>query len=298
MVFGCRPRMWRAGVCEAPRRLLPFTFPAFVALQLILMAPAAWGHGDANERIAILDERIESEPNSVPDLLGRSEMHRRQGNHDAAMDDLLRAQSVAPADHRVYYFFGLNYLDTGLFAEAEGALRRYIEAVPASATGRIALARSLSAQQRHLAAAREYELGIAAHPVPVPDHYLERARAYSAAGSAHRGRAIDGLEEAMDELGPLIALRQLAIEIELARGNVAGAIERIDDVLADARRKETWLVRKARILADAGREREARAAFRLARASLNALPRRIRSSPAMVALRKTVSEHLDKDTRR
>lgn len=258
----------------------------------------AWAHGDSKETLAILDHRIEAEPNSVAHLLERSEIQRRRGNFDTAIHDLLHAKSIAPADHRVDYFLGLNCLDKGDLANAETALRRYVETVPDSPSGRVALARTLSAQHRHLDAAEEYDLAIAVQPAPVPDHYLDRARAYRAAGEGYHHRAIEGLDEAMRQLGPLIALQNLAIEIELARDNARGAIDRIDELLATAQRKETWLVRKARILAANGHEQEALDTFRQARAAVNSLPQRLRSTPAMIALQETVSEHLDKDTPR
>lgn len=267
-----------------------------LVFQFALSAMMAWAHGDSKETLEILDDRIEAEPNSVALLLERSEIQRRRGNFDAAIHDLLHARTIAPADHRVDYFLGLNCLDKGDLADAEAALRRYVETVPDSPAGRIALAKTLSAQHRHLDAAEQYDWAIAAQPTPVPDHYLARARAYSAAGEGYHHRAIEGLDEAMRQLGPLSALQNLAIEIELARGTPAGAINRIDDLLAEAQRKETWLVRKARILAAIGHEREALDTFREARAAVHSLPQRLRSTPAMIALRKTVSEHLDKDT--
>ena len=182
------------------------------------------------------------------------------------------------------------------FTQAEAALRRYLKSVPHSPTGHTALAETLAEQGRYLAAAGEYTLAIAAQPTPVPDHYLARSNAYRAAGQPYLDLAVEGLDEGMSSIGPLITLQRLAIEIELDRENHAGAIARIDEVLAKAPRKETWLVRKGRILASIGRQTDAVDAFRLARAAMNSLPPRVRSSPAMAALRETISENLDKDT--
>ena len=278
------------------RQAVSGLFRGLVLLHAACFGSIASGHGDPNEKLAILDTKIENEANPLPHLLERSEIHRRHRHYDRAIDDLKRALAISPTNQRVHYHLGLNHLDKGDFASAETALRRYVEAVPRSPTGHVALARALARQDRHVAAAREYELAIAAQPTPVPDHYLARARAYRAAGEPYLDRAIKGLDEAMRELGPLITLRKLAIDIELARGNPAGAIDRIDDVLAGARRKETWLVRKGGILADIGRHDEAFAAFSSAREALDSLPARIRSSPAMATLDQTVSIFLDKDT--
>ena len=264
-------------------------------IAVIFWAAMAFGHGDPSDRLAFLDTTIEAEPNSVSLLLERSELHRRHGRFEMAISDLSRAQSLSPHEHHVNYLLGRNHLEKGDFANAETALRRYLAVVPGSSSGHVALARALSAQNRHLAAARHYSLAIAAQPSPVPDHYLGRARAYRAAGGRYLDNAITGLDEAMDAVGPLIALQKLAVEIELALGNADGAIARVNRILAGGQRQETWLARKGKILADMGRHDEARAAFRSARHALKSLPARIQSTPAMAALDHTLSRYLEKN---
>ena len=97
----------------------------------------------------------------------------------------------------------------------------------------------------------------------------------------------------MLSLGPLVTLQRLAVEIELDRGNHAAALDRIDEVLADAPRTESWLAYKGSVLASTGREQDAVDAFRLARAALQSLPLRVRSSPAMVSLAESIATHLE-----
>ena len=273
-------------------------FPSSLSVLLVLLSVAlfaaiARGHGDRHEHLARLDAKIEADPNSVSHLLERAAAHRRLGHHQASLADLDRVVVLSPDNHQVHFLRGLTHLRGGEFDEAEAALRRYLASVPESASGHLALAETLSAEGRHLAAAGQYTLAIAAQPTPIPEHYLARAKAYRAAGKPHLGLAVEGLDEGMAVMGPLITLQRLAIEIEHVRGNHAGAIARIDRVLAKAPRKETWLVNKGRILASAGRQAEALDTFRLARAALESLPPRIRSSPAMVALGETISDHLD-----
>ena len=258
---------------------------------LALLVPTASGHGDRGERLARLDAKIEAARDPVPHLLERAVLHRRLGRYEESLADLERARLAAPDDRRVYHLRGLTHLERGKPALAEADLRRYLESVPDSPSGRVALAQALTAQGRHLAAAEEYSLQIAAQPKPVPDHYLARAQAYRAAGKPYLDLAATGLDEGMATMGPLLALQRLAIEIDVDRGNHAGAIARIDQVLATASRKETWLVRKGRILASIGRQREALDAFRQARVAVDALPDRLRSSPAMRALGETISNH-------
>lgn len=265
-------------------------------LSALVFVAAASGHGDRSEYLALLDEKIEANPDSVPHLLDRAVAHRRLGHFEDSLADLDRVLALSPDNHQVHYLRGLTHLRSGSLAEAEASLLHYLKSEPDSAAGHTALAETLSGQGRHVAAAEQYTLAIAAQPVAVPDYYLARAKAYRAAGAPHLGLAIEGLNEGMSSIGPLLTMQRLAIEIELDRGNHAGAIARIDGVLAKAPRKESWLVRKGRILASIGRQADALDAFRLAKAAMNSLPPRLRSTPAMTELRTTISTHLDKDT--
>ena len=204
--------------------------------------------------------------------------------------------ALSPDNRQVHYLRGLTHFDRGEFAKAEASLRDYIATKPDSPSAHAALADTLTQQGRHREAGDSYTQAIAVQPTPIPDHFIARAKAYRAAGEQFLELAIEGLDEGMSSMGPLVTLQRLAIEIELDSGNHAGAIARIDDVLAKAPRKETWLARKGAILASAGRHEEAFDAFGLASAALESLPPRVRSSPAMNALRERIAIHLDKDT--
>ena len=269
---------------------------AVVWISVAVFVAGARGHGDRNEHLARLDAKLEADPNAVALLLERAAAHRRLGHFDASLADLDRVLRVAPDHPQAHYLRGLTHLESGSLAEAEVALRRYLESAPQSPSGHTALAETLTRQGRHLAAAAEYTLAIAAQPTPVPDHYLARAKAYRAAGQPHLKLAVEGLDEGMSAIGPLITLQRLAIDIELDRGHHAAAITRIDGVLAKATRKESWLVHKGRVLASIGRDAEALDAFRLAEAAIDSLPHRLRASQAMAALRETISNNLNKDT--
>ena len=262
---------------------------------MAILVQGGWGHGDRSEHLARLDAQIKANPDSIRDLLERAEAHRRLGHYDESLADLDRVLAIAPGNRQVHYLRGLTHFDHGELAEAEASLRRYIGSKPDSPSAHAALAEALTQQGRHQEAADAYTRAIAVQPTPIPDHFVARAKAYRAAGEQFLDLALEGLDEGMSSMGPLVTLQRLAIEIEVDRGNHAGAIARIDDVLAKAPRKETWLVYKGAILASAGHRDQAVDAFRLARAALESLPPRIRSSPAMTALRERIAMNLDKD---
>ena len=256
----------------------------------------SWGHGDRGEHLARLDAKVEANPDSVRYRLERAEALRRLGHANESLVDLDRVQALSPNDPYVHYLRGLTHFDLRQYADAEASLRRYIDSEPQSSSARTALARALMQQGRHREAGDEYTRAIGTHPTPAPDLHIARAKAYRAAGGKFLDLAVEGLDEAMSSLGALVTLQRLAIEVELDRGNHAAALGRIDAVLADAPRKESWLAYKGRILASAGQEQDALDAFLLAREALESLPLRVRSSPAMVALGESIAIHLNNGT--
>jgi predicted Zn-dependent protease len=72
-----------------------------------------------------------------------------------------------------------------------------------------------------------------------------------------------------------------AIELETMQNRLDAALARIDAILVNAPRKETWLTRRAEILLQAGRVPEAIQNFESALAALESLPPNRRSVSSM-----------------
>jgi predicted Zn-dependent protease len=83
-----------------------------------------------------------------------------------------------------------------------------------------------------------------------------------------------------------------ALEIELKQNRVDAALARLDKVMAQSPRKETWLVRRGEILQQAGRTKEAVAAFQAAQKALDTLPPTRRTVPAMAELEQRLRKGL------
>lgn len=259
------------------------------------VASTVLGHGDAHEQIEKLDALLEQDPDHVDALLERADIYRRHRNYDKALEDLNRVRLLSPKSDTVFYLTGVTLLEQGELDDAEIALQIFIGRSPSSPRGHLALAKLFTQQNRHLNAAQEYELVIENQPIPTPDHYLARAQAYVEAGKPFLTLALEGLEEGIASIGPLITFRKLAIQIELDQGNFQNAIDRVNRILRDVDRKEAWFVKKAKILSSIGREEEARQQFLLAEDAIQLLPKRTRTSPAIRALRKTVHENLNRE---
>jgi predicted negative regulator of RcsB-dependent stress response len=91
-----------------------------------------------------------------------------------------------------------------------------------------------------------------------------------------------------------VTLQLCAIDIEVQHKRYDAAVSRVDQVIAKAPRKETWLARKGDILAMAGKKEEAREAFKGALQAMETLPPGRRNVPAMLDLQKHLEDELQK----
>jgi tetratricopeptide (TPR) repeat protein len=263
---------------RAPRRLAHATVVAVA----VLLAPApVLAHGAFDARVAALSARIEEQP-SADRYLERSVLYRGNGDLAAALADLKQAERLDPTRTDLGLHRGRLALDAGRPKEAVAPLQALLAETPNHPEANLALARALAELGQSRDAAAHYTRAIEAAPVAIPSHYLERADVLLAAGEPQV--ALDGLDEGLSRLGPVVALANRAIEIELARGRVDAALVRLDRLALRASRQETWLARRAEILEDSGRRAEARAAYARALAEIERLPPRRRATPAMAQL--------------
>jgi tetratricopeptide (TPR) repeat protein len=249
----------------------------------------SFAHGDLHDQIEAVTRQIQKSPQEGELYFKRGELHRAHRDWDASQADYEMAAVLSP--HLVFLDLarGRMFLDADWPRSAIVCLDRFLLKQPRSADALVLRARAWMKLESFLEAASDFDEAIAAAEEPKPEYYLERAQALQAAGPRHIPRAIRGLDEGMQKLGPLVVLQLQAIELELARNEFQAALDRIDVAAAKAPRKETWLLRRGEVLARAGRTEEARESLSSALAALNTLPSSRRNVPAMVALEERIT---------
>ena len=90
-----------------------------------------------------------------------------------------------------------------------------------------------------------------------PEIHLARVRALAAGADADLSEALRALAVAEASLGPVPALEQEGLALELRAGRIDAALARLERAAAPARRRESWRVQRAEILEPAGRSQEA-----------------------------------------
>jgi len=262
---------------------------------LLSLAPVrSFAHGDMHAQIVEVTKQIEKDPKNVDLYIKRGELSRYHQDWDSAQADYDRALSLNPRLEIVDFVRGRMYLEANWLLSAKVALDRFLTKQPTHVDALITRARTLTKLERRLEGAKDYTLAINLLTESRPELYYERAQALAGEGAPHVKEAIQGLDEGIKKLGPLVTLQLCAIDIEVQHKLYDAAVGRIDQVIAKAPRKETWLARKGEILAMAGKKEEARAAFKGALQAMETLPPGRRNVPAMLDLQKHLEGELQK----
>lgn len=254
-------------------------------LSLVAIVPAAWmppaqAHGDVHPRILELNRQIESHPQDAGLVLRRGELHRLDGNWTNALADLARAARLNPKLDLVELERGRVYFDAAQPERAVPHLDQFLLANPTNAVALVTRARCRAWLGRHREAVDDFSAAILASPAAGPDLHLERATALHALGIDGDREALKGLNDAIASIGPVLTLQAAALDLEVQLKSWDAALSRIGKLSEASPRRDRWLMRKAEVLELAGRTAEARAAWREAQREFEALPERMRTTPA------------------
>jgi tetratricopeptide (TPR) repeat protein len=236
-----------------------------------VLAPRALAHGDLHERIAEVSRQIEKEPNRADLRFKRADLHRLHHDWPAARTDLAAARQLDPQLADLDFLAGIVELGAGSPAVALDLLDRQLTANPNHVAARLWRARSLAALDRPGDAVRDYDLILRTSREHVPDHYLERARSQCAAGM-DVAVVLQGLDEGIGCLGPLVSLQSMAVDLELQRNDRQAAVRRIDQTLPTLPFRAPWLLRRGQVLERDGQPAEARQTYTTALRELTAIP--------------------------
>lgn len=234
-------------------------------------------HGDDQLLIDALTEELAKKPEA--DLfIRRGELFRHHSEWAKAEADFLAAARLEPQLALVDFFRARSWLEAGAAERARPLIDRYLAKMPGEAEAWFLRGEIGAALGRHDAAAADYAEGIQRATSPRPEHFLRRARLLAAASRTDTTRVLAALDEGIARLGPVIALVDFAIALELERPDYEAALRRVTAAMAKAPRREAWLVRQGDILVKCGRAGEAVAAYRAALAAIEELPERYRET--------------------
>lgn len=256
-----------------PRRGASLAFVALVALA----AGHLSAHPGLHHDIARLDGAIENDPARADLYLERAYLERLAGQFERALEDLDRAQDLAPCDLRVAAERGMTLAAQGSHVEAEAELTRFLERGPATAPTLAQRARIRARAGRAREAIADYSGAISLSP----DVELYMARGAIEERLLRLDDAARGYREGLAGLGGAVVVRLALVRVEVLRRNFAAATALLDEEIARAPVAAEWYLRRAEVLEAAGSVALARADRELA---LREADRAVRRNPTGVHL--------------
>ena len=237
-------------------------------------------HEGLHEQIVAVTAKIKRDPKNASLFLQRGELHRLHRDWVRAEGDYDRALRLQPGLVIVELARGKMLFESRRYRRAKVMLDRFLNRQPTYVEGLITRARVVAKLGDEVAAVHDFARAIELSSAPDPDLYLERAKVFA----SNKQEALNGLDEGIKRLGPVVTLELAAIELELKLRNYDMALQRLDAIAVQSERKEVWLVHRGEILREAGRGDEARAAFNAALVAIESLPAERRQHRDMIAL--------------
>ena len=267
-------------------------------LSSTLFSSSTLGHAGVGDEIQRLTLLIRQHPANPQLYLQRGDLYRIHQDWNQALADFRKAQQLDATAAAAEFGLGRTRLEQGSPQQALAHLNRALARQPDDVRALVTRAETYRALGKPLAAAADYSRAIEHFPAPgkpLPEYYLERARAYAAAGDAHIGEALQSLDEGLEALGNIQTLALYGVELETRRGNFDAALMRLDSLIASANRKEFLLLERGDILIVAQRNQEARQAFLAAQVAVAALPPRHRQTRSVQQLETALTARLQSE---
>jgi tetratricopeptide (TPR) repeat protein len=251
-----------------------------VALVIAAITPVD-AHGDLHEQIAAATRAIGVRPHDAALYLARGELYRAHHEAGLALADYALALRIDPSLDAARLARGRLLVEGRRAGEALPDLSRFLDARPDHAEAHLVRARALAALGETAAARGDYDAAL--RTADNPDWFIERARLVRR--SAGAAAALDGLDEGLARLGPIVTLTLEAIDCEMSLGRHDAALARVDRLVAASGPHPQWMLRRGDILIAAGRRTDARAAFAQTLAGIDGLPPARQHTRQMHALR-------------
>lgn len=266
----------------------------FFLIAVLALSAAALGHADIDERIAALDEQIAQRPATRKLHVKRGELHRLHRDWASALADYRRAHELTEGGDAtdIDFYTGRMWREAGKPERALFHLDVFIDKHPTHVDARINRSRVYAELDQPAAAVDDLHISIRQQQPPSPELYLERARLLIGKDMEQHEFALQGLDEGIARLGPIISLVQFAIDVQVDCGNYRDALLRIDSLPEMVRENPSWRGRKADILSAMGKDTEAHLEYQRAVAAIERLPPSRRSTKVMSELEQDLKNKL------
>ena len=193
----------------------------------------------------------------------------------------------------ILFCMGRMRLQSGHPEQAVPLLEKVLDQDPGYIRARLNRARAYFASGKPTQAVDHMDRYISLLKRPSPDFYLERAQMVQALGPDSYERVVQGLDDGISTLGPIVTLLGKLIEVHLQHGDTERALARLEQLPPLIKSLPKWQAKKADIHTQAGNRQAACGTYQEALQSILGLPARRQSTPAMRDLKKYLGAQLN-----
>jgi tetratricopeptide (TPR) repeat protein len=234
---------------------------ALVGLSVVALEPAqGTAHPGLEHQESALSQAIAASPADPELRRRRAAIRRERGDWRGALKDLAVASRSAGDDPRILLEEARARIDGGQRRRGEALLDRALGGAldPRDLAGAAELRAALREARGDLEGARA-DYDAAARAQPTVDRYLHRGRIDEARGEL--AAAIEGYREGVARLAGAVVLERALVRVLAAAGRHREALVRVDAMIARAPIAASWRLERAAILearGDAGAAERAR----------------------------------------
>ncbi len=248
-------------------------------LGAVCFFPWAKGHGTYHSLIHRIDSELKAEPGNGTLWYKRAILNFEHQNWLKTLADLEKAEQLSPKQFPTGWIKGQVLYSQNKLQEGRVELDQFLANQPTHPGALVSRARLLLRRNDPSAALNDFRSALRHSLNPQPDLFQEVAVALHDANLTDE--AIQILKFGLNKLGPIPSLQLKILEIELAAARHDSAFKNLDDFQKSASRPETWMMKRALIFSQLGRNDESRTAWQSLQQHISNLPEHERQSHAM-----------------
>jgi len=202
-------------------------------------------HADIDLQIHRLNRQIACQPDRAELYHQRAELHRAHHDWSAAGVDFARLRELQPDYPELDFLEARYFLDASQPEKALQRVNRFMDTNPQHVTAMVTRAGVHQALGQCRAAALDIGRAIHGSKVRGPELYLLQARLLLQPGCKDPAGSELVMDKALDDVGPVVALVQLASSLKLFNSKPAAALGLLEQLPASVKDLPDWRYRQA-----------------------------------------------------
>lgn len=251
-----------------------------LAVTLILGAAEATAHGEYHDVVRELTPRIEADSDNTKLRYKLAAAHVEHDEWKLALAECDRIEKIAPGKYQLGYFRGRSLATAERWQEALVPLNEFIASAPSHQEALVWRARVHLHLKEFAKASADYRKAL--EKSRNPEYHTEFAKALVKQNLADQ--SVTALQHGLKLCPDDPALLECMVECATAAKDHDAALAAIDRLVKTWPLSEPWMLRRAKLLAEAGRNDEALAAWNALASHLKKLPNLDRSQPFLVGI--------------